>query len=125
MRNCLHLRMGSKKTYDFIDKNEICVSLPVDETNLTEKIALNRKVVSINNCLQIDLTGQVASESSAYRHISGTGGQLQFVRGAFSRRAENLLCAFHRGLLIKKVTPYRELFRGWRRGQLLRHLARM
>jgi acyl-CoA hydrolase len=103
--------LGSKKTYDFIDKNEICVSLPVDETNLTEKIALNRKVVSINNCLQIDLTGQVASESSAYRHISGTGGQLQFVRGAFSSEGgKSFMCLSSRftdkkGNAVSRIVP--------------------
>jgi acyl-CoA hydrolase len=74
--------LGTKRTYDFIHKNDMCLSLPVDETNLTHVISANDNVVSINNCLQIDLSGQVASESSGYRHISGTGGQLQFVRGA-------------------------------------------
>jgi len=74
--------LGTKRTYDFVHKNDACLSLPVDETNLTEYIAVNDNVVSINNCLQVDLSGQVASESSGYRHISGTGGQLQFVRGA-------------------------------------------
>jgi len=76
--------LGSQKTYDFLDKNDLCVSIPVDETNLPEKIAENDRVISINNCLQVDLTGQVASESSGHRHISGTGGQLQFVRAAVS-----------------------------------------
>lgn len=74
--------LGTQRTYDFIHKNEACLSIPVDETNLPHHISKNHNVVSINNCLQIDLTGQVASESSGYRHISGTGGQLQFVRGA-------------------------------------------
>jgi acyl-CoA hydrolase len=42
--------------------------------------------VSINNTTQIDLQGQVASESDGHRHISGTGGQLQFVRGAYASK---------------------------------------
>jgi len=85
--------LGTRKMYDFLDRNEICVSLPVDETNLPARIALNQRVVSINNCLQIDLSGQVAAESSGYRHISGTGGQLQFVRGAFaSEGGKSFMC---------------------------------
>jgi acyl-CoA hydrolase len=44
----------------------------------------NDKVVAINNTTQIDLQGQAASESDGFRHISGTGGQLQFVRGAYA-----------------------------------------
>jgi len=85
--------LGYKRMYDFIDKNELCVSIPVDETNLPFNIAKNDNVVSINNCLQIDLSGQVASESSGYRHISGTGGQLQFVRGAVaSKGGQSFMC---------------------------------
>jgi len=85
--------LGSRRMYDFIDGNEMCLSLPVDETNLTENIARNRKVVSINNTMQMDLTGQTASESSGYKHCTGTGGQLQFVRGAFmSEGGKSFMC---------------------------------
>lgn len=85
--------LGSKRMYDFIHKNEKCCSISVDETNLPIKISANDRVVSINNCLQIDLSGQVASESSGYRQISGTGGQLQFVRGAVaSKGGKSFMC---------------------------------
>ncbi len=85
--------LGTQRTYDFIDGNEMCISLPVDETNLTENIARNRKVVSINNAMQIDLMGQVASESAGFKHRTGTGGQLQFVRGAFmSEGGKSFMC---------------------------------
>jgi acyl-CoA hydrolase len=85
--------LGSKRTYDFIDGNEICLSLPVDLTNLPQQVALNRNVVSINNCMQVDLSGQVASESNGHRHVSGTGGQLQFVRGAYmSEGGKSFMC---------------------------------
>ena len=85
--------LGSKSTYDFLDGNEMCMSLPVNETNLTENIARNRKVVSINNAMQIDLMGQVASESAGFKHKTGTGGQLQFVRGAFmSEGGKSFMC---------------------------------
>lgn len=96
--------VGNKRSYDFIDGNEICLSLPVDQTNLPHKIAENPNVVSINNCMQIDLTGQVASESAGHRHVSGTGGQLQFVRGAFmSDGGKSFMCLSSR--YMKGVNP--------------------
>jgi acyl-CoA hydrolase len=53
----------------------------------------NERVVSINNTTQIDLQGQAASESDGLRHISGTGGQLQFVRGAYaSKGGKSFIC---------------------------------
>jgi acyl-CoA hydrolase len=53
----------------------------------------NDRVVSINNTTQIDLQGQAASESDGHRHISGTGGQLQFVRGAYaSKGGKSFIC---------------------------------
>lgn len=103
--------LGTKRTYDFIHKNDACLSLPVDETNLTQHIAANDNVVSINNCLQIDLSGQVASESSGYRQISGTGGQLQFVRGAVqSKGGLSFMCLSSRykdadGNPVSRIVP--------------------
>lgn len=85
--------LGTQTLYDFLDGNEACISLPANETNLTENIARNPKVVSINNCMQIDLQGQVGSESMGFRHRTGTGGQLQFVRGAFmSEGGQSFMC---------------------------------
>ena len=51
----------------------------------------NDRAVAINNTTQIDLQGQAASESDGHRHISGTGGQLQFVRGAYAREGRQVL----------------------------------
>ncbi len=75
---------GSRRMYDFIDRNPRVQSFPVDYTNLPENIVRNERVVSINNTTQIDLQGQAASESDGFRHLTGTGGQLQFVRGAYA-----------------------------------------
>jgi acyl-CoA hydrolase len=84
---------GSQRLYDFIDRNPAAQSFPVDYTNLPENIARNERVTSINNTTQIDLQGQAASESSGHRHLSGTGGQLQFVRGAYaSKRGKSFIC---------------------------------
>ena len=75
---------GSRRQYDFIDRNERARSYPVDYTNLPENIRRNDRVVSINNTTEMDLQGQAASESAGHRHLTGTGGQLQFVRGAYA-----------------------------------------
>jgi acyl-CoA hydrolase len=84
---------GSRKQYDFIDRNPALSSRPVDYTNLPHNIMQNDNVVSINNTTQIDLQGQAASESDGFRHLTGTGGQLQFVRGAYaSRGGKSFIC---------------------------------
>jgi butyryl-CoA:acetate CoA-transferase len=84
---------GSRRQYDFIHRNPRAHSHPVDYTNLPHYISQNDRVVSVNNTTQIDLQGQAASESSGHRHISGTGGQLQFVRGAYaSRGGKSFIC---------------------------------
>ncbi len=85
--------LGSARCYGFIDQNEQCISLPVNETNLPENIARNANVVSINNAMQIDLSGQVCSESAGHAQRTGTGGQLQFVRGAWmSPGGKSFMC---------------------------------
>src|SRR6476659_10742399 len=66
---------------------------PVDYTNAPHVIMQNNHVISINNTTQVDLQGQAASESAGHRHLSGTGGQLQFVRGAYaSRGGKSFMC---------------------------------
>jgi acyl-CoA hydrolase len=75
--------MGTRKLYDFLDENPICASYPVNYINDPRIIGLNPKVVAINNAIEVDLFSQVASESVGPRHISGTGGQLDFIMGAF------------------------------------------
>lgn len=77
---------GTQRTYDFLDNNANCAAYPVDYVNDPFIIAQNDNVVSINNCIEVDLTGQVASESSGTRHISGTGGQFDFAFGAYHSR---------------------------------------
>jgi acyl-CoA hydrolase len=85
--------LGSSAMYAAIDRNPDVMSCPVDRTNLPHLIAQNDRVVAINNTTQMDLQGQAASESDGHRHISGTGGQLQFVRGAYaSRGGKSFVC---------------------------------
>ena len=85
--------LGSKEMYTAADRNTDFSCCPVDYTNSPHIIMLNDRVVSINNTTQIDLQGQAASESDGHRHISGTGGQLQFVRGAYaSKGGKSFIC---------------------------------
>ncbi|BDF66771.1 4-hydroxybutyrate CoA-transferase [Oscillospiraceae bacterium] len=74
--------MGTKRLYDFVNKNPDVDMQPVDYVNNPFVIAQNDNLISINSCVQVDLMGQVASESVGLRQISGTGGQVDFVRGA-------------------------------------------
>jgi acyl-CoA hydrolase len=84
---------GSRRLYAFAHRNPAAQSFAVDYTNSVDVIAQNDNVVAINSTTQIDLQGQAASESAGHRHISGTGGQLQFVRGAYlSRGGKAFLC---------------------------------
>jgi acyl-CoA hydrolase len=85
--------LGSRWLYELLDRNTDFECWPVDYTNSPHMIMQNDNVVSINNTTQVDLQGQVASESDGHRHISGTGGQLQFVRGAYaSKNGKSFIC---------------------------------
>lgn len=73
--------VGSKRLYEFINNNPIVEFYPVDHVNNPLVIMQNYKMVSINSCIQVDLMGQVCSESIGLKQISGVGGQVDFVRG--------------------------------------------
>ncbi|MDD5168136.1 MAG: acetyl-CoA hydrolase/transferase C-terminal domain-containing protein [Syntrophales bacterium] len=75
--------LGSQKLYDFLDHNQCCAAYSADYTNSPTRIAMNDNMVAINNAVEIDLYGQVCSESSGIRHISGTGGQFDYTFGAY------------------------------------------
>jgi acyl-CoA hydrolase len=84
---------GSSQMYQFLHCNPACFAGPVDYTNLPHRIMQNERVVAICNVAQLDLTGQACAESAGLRQISGTGGQLQFIRGAYaSRGGKAFLC---------------------------------
>ncbi len=85
--------MGTNKLYEFLDNNPACASYPVNYTNDPKIIALNDKFVAVNNAIEMDLFSQVCSESAGTRQISGTGGQLDFIYGAFhSRGGKGMIC---------------------------------
>jgi acyl-CoA hydrolase len=76
--------LGSQSLYDTIHQNSDFSFRPVEQTNLPQNIMQLERMTAINNTTQMDLQGQAASESDGHRHISGTGGQLQFVRGSYA-----------------------------------------
>jgi 4-hydroxybutyrate CoA-transferase len=74
--------LGSKKIFDFVDNNPIFEFHPTAYTNDPALIARNDRMVAINSALQVDLTGQVCSDSIGNQFYSGIGGQVDFLRGA-------------------------------------------
>ena len=85
--------LGSQELYDIIDDNPSVVAYAVDYTNDPRVIASIDNFVSINACIEVDLYGQVAAETVGTRHISGTGGQLDFVEGAYkSKNGQSFIC---------------------------------
>ena len=84
---------GTKKLYDFVDNNPECMSAPVNYVNDVRVISAIDNFISINNAIDIDLFGQVNAESSGIRQISGAGGQLDFVMGAYlSKGGKSFIC---------------------------------
>ena len=84
--------MGTKRLYDLVNHNTDVLMLPVDYVNHPMIIGQNDNLVSINPCVQVDLTGQVASESIGAKQISGIGGQVDFIRGAaFSKGGRSII----------------------------------
>lgn len=84
---------GTQKLYDFINDNPSCMSAPVAYTNDARTIAQLDNFISINNAVNVDLFGQVNAESAGVKHISGAGGQLDFVLGAYlSKGGKSFIC---------------------------------
>jgi len=78
--------LGSDRLYEFINHNPTCASYPVNYVNDPRIIGLNDKMIAVNNAMAVDLFSQVSSESVGAAHKTGTGGQLDFITGAFGSR---------------------------------------
>lgn len=74
--------IGPKRLYDFVDNNPFVEMLEVSYVNNVGIIAKNPKMTAINSCIEVDLTGQISSDSIGTRMYSGFGGQVDFIRGA-------------------------------------------
>ena len=96
--------MGTRKLYDYVDNNPEVQMMPVEYVNDPVVIAKNDNLVSINSCVQVDLTGQVVSDSVGYRQISGVGGQVDFVRGANMSKNGRTIMAMQSTAVNNKVS---------------------
>jgi acyl-CoA hydrolase len=102
--------MGSQEMYDFINYNPGLASYPIDYTNDPSVIRQIDDFVSINAAIEIDLFGQVCSESIGTKHVSGSGGQLDFVIGAYkSKGGQSFICLPStltvNGQKVSKIAP--------------------
>lgn len=101
--------LGSKKIYDFINQNPVVECYPVNYTNDPAIIAKNGKQIAINTIIEIDLTGQVCSESLGPLMYSGTGGQLNFTQGAYNSVGGKAFLCLHSTTktgMVSKIVPH-------------------
>lgn len=103
--------MGTRRLYDYVDNNPSVAMYPVDYVNNPVVIAQNDNLISINSCIQVDLMGQVVSDTIGQRQFSGPGGQIDFVRGANLSRGGKSIMAMpsslnKKGTLVSKIVPF-------------------
>ena len=101
--------MGSRRLYDYIDNNEFFEFRPTEEVNDPFVISQHDKMVAINVGLEVDLTGQVCSDSLGYRIYSGFGGQVDFIRGAARSRGGKPIIALPstaRNGEVSRIVPH-------------------
>ena len=99
---------GSQRIYDYIDDNPAVEILPVEYVNDPDVICQNDNMISINAAVEVDLFGQVCAESVGTKHMSGSGGQIDYVRGACQSRGGKSFIAFMstaKGGTISKIKP--------------------
>ncbi|MCD8317127.1 MAG: butyryl-CoA:acetate CoA-transferase [Eggerthellaceae bacterium] len=80
------IAFGTSRLYDWIEENPGVIFAPLEYINSQSTILQLGDIISINSCISADLYGQVCAESAGLRHISGTGGQLDYLTGAFAAR---------------------------------------
>lgn len=103
--------LGSKKLYDWVDKNIAVASNSVNYVNNVQRIGQIDNMISINQALQVDLYSQVSAESNGFKQVSGNGGMADFVQGAFwSKGGRSFIClpATHTmkdGTLVSNIVP--------------------
>ena len=84
---------GTPSLYEFLNNNPSCMATAVGYVNDARTIAQIDDFISINNAIDVDLFGQISAESSGFTHISGAGGQLDFVLGAYlSKGGKSFMC---------------------------------
>ena len=100
--------LGSKRIYSYIDDNPAVLMLPADYVNNPAVISQHPNFVSVNAAVEVDFFGQVSAESHGLRHISGSGGQVDYVRGAFESKGGKSFIAFTsttKGGTVSRIAP--------------------
>lgn len=101
--------MGTKRVFDFVHENPVLEMHPVDYVNNPYLIAQNDNMASINSCIEVDLMGQVNSESIGLRQYSGTGGQVDYVQGARMSKGGKSIIAIPStaaGGKVSRIVPF-------------------
>ena len=110
---------GSRALYDFLDHNEDILTAPMRYVNSPETIRQLDDFVSINGCIAVDLYGQVSSESSGTRQISGTGGQLDFITGALEAEHGRAFLTMHATFTDKTGTVHSRILPKFTEGDII------
>jgi len=100
--------LGTGRLYDFIDNNPLFETHPANYTNHPFVVGKNEKMVAINSAIEVDLTGQVCSDSIGTRIYSGFGGQVDFIRGAAQSKGGKPIIALPsttKGGTLSKIVP--------------------
>lgn len=100
--------LGTRAVYDFVDDNPLVEFLPNSYTNEPEVIARNHRMAAVNSALEVDLSGQVCSDSIGGVPFSGVGGQVDFIRGAAQSRGGIPIIALPstaKGASVTRIVP--------------------
>ena len=98
--------LGTQRLYEFVDNNPVVELHPSEYVNDPFIIAQNDKMVAINSAIEVDLTGQVCADSIGTRMYSGTGGQVDFVRGAARSKGGKAIIALPSSVTTSKGESY-------------------
>jgi acyl-CoA hydrolase len=102
-----------------LDQNIEILSAPMSYVNNPETIRQLDHFVSINGCMTVDLYGQVCSESAGTRHISGTGGQVDFVTGAYMAEHGKAFLSMTASFTDKKGTAHSRILPKFTEGDII------
>ncbi|ADU61686.1 MAG: acetyl-CoA hydrolase/transferase family protein [Pseudodesulfovibrio sp.] len=107
-KHVFSLAYGTRDTFDFMHDNPSLASAPSDYVMHPAVIAQNDNMIAVNSIIQVDLTGQCNAEFMGGQQFSGTGGQLDFVRGAYAAKGGKSVLTFYstaKGGTISRVVP--------------------
>jgi acyl-CoA hydrolase len=100
--------LGSQRLYEFLDNNPLIEAHPVDHVNDPFIVSQNEKMLAINSAVEVDLTGQVCSDSIGTYIYSGFGGQVDFIRGAARSKGGKPIIAVSstaKGGTLSRIVP--------------------